>query len=299
MPLTKERYFAIALWVAVPIIGIFFYYFGVIQNLSSLIEQVLAGLFIAMILGGVALWWKGKKTATDMSVIVSNFDPKLRHIEARLFYPSLPKWKRFLHFNERKERNPKKKNPRHKLILVKDLKKAYYVGAYGWNLIVKDKIEWFSENEQDLEEWCKKEGYTLIPNEATEDSLLEPYFKAEIRDKKKEYHRGEPVLFRTLYRGDLVNGFFDNEIVSPDGTTIAWVWAPDTLKSGDPNVGGELNGYGTYTSNWNWNIPRNAPVGKYRVFMRVYNHLGFGNRPIIRQAEDTFMVAKRKQERRG
>lgn len=220
-----------------------------------------------------------------------HFDPKLTHVNARLFYPQMSRWKKFLHLDEKGERNPKKKKPRHKLILIKDLKKAYYIGAYAWNLIIGDKVEWFCEEEQDIEEWCKKEGYVLIKEEATEDSLLEPYFKAEVRDRKKKYRKGEPVLFRTHYRGELVNGFFDNEIVFPDERTHVWSWAPDTLINEHPSTPGSLHGYVNHPSDWNWDIPSNAPAGTYRVFMRVYNHLEPGKRPIIRQAEDAFVVS--------
>lgn len=215
-------------------------------------------------------------------------DRNLQHVEARLFYPNNV---------IRENRDPKKNNPHHKIILLKDLKKAYYVGSYAWNLIIMNKIEWFSENDQDIEEWCNNEGYTLFKEDADEDNLLEPYFFAEIRNKKSTYRRGEPLLFRTIYRGNLTNGFFDNQIeaplgqVFPDGRPVAWSWAPDTLDNDHPTTRGNLDGLvNTYSSDWSWIIPRNAPVGEYTIYMRVYNHIRVGERPIVAQQEDVFVV---------
>jgi hypothetical protein len=169
------------------------------------------------------------------SLSKTGFDRRFDHVEARLFYPLNIKY-------ENGERDPRKNNPRHKLILMTDLRKAYRVGKYAWNLIYEDRIRWHSEDEQNLEEWCKKEGYTLIPLDATEDRLLEPYSEAVMVNKKEVFKRGEIILFKTRYRGELVKGFFSNQIFTPESTTFSnglnrtSSWAPDTLESGDPNI---------------------------------------------------------------
>lgn len=218
---------------------------------------------------------------------VNPFNPKYDYIEARLFYPRTISWER---------RDPRKIKPHYKLILIKDLKKAYYVGSYVWNLILTNQIEWVTEDEEDLDEWCGKKGYALIKEDATEYNLLEPCFYAEIKDKKFTYRHGEQVLFYTHYRGNLVNGFFDNEILLPnskvfsDGKPMTWSWAPDTLDNVYYATKGNLNGYVNHESNWNWCIPQNAPRGEYQIYMRVYNHLDINNRPIIDQKEDTINV---------
>jgi len=181
--------------------------------------------------------------------------------------------------------------------LVFDLKKAYWVGKFAWNLIIEDKVEWFSEEDQDLDQWCKKEGYTWMKEEATEDKLLEPYFEAEIKDKKAEYRQGEAVFFKVCYRGELTNGFFDNEItplsgrILPNGRPSYWCWDPDTLPN--PNSGGKLEDYVTHTSNWDWSIPQDAPLGQYRVIMGIHNYFDMQTRPRIAHKEETITIISR------
>jgi len=69
-----------------------------------------------------------------------------------------------------------------------------------------------------------------------------------------------------------------------------WSWSPDTLPNDHPSTKGKLDGYGNYSSDWSWIIPRNAPTGQYTIFMRVYNHLEAGSRPIIAQREEVVNV---------
>ena len=158
------------------------------------------------------------------------------------------------------------------------------------------KIEWFTEDDQDLEEWCKEEKYTLIKKDATEADLLEPYVCEKIVDKKEYYRRGDAILFRTHYRGELTNGFYTNQIFLPEGKTFSngsnrvSVWAPTTLEDGHYATRGKLNGYINHESRWSWSVPRDAPIGQYRIYMRVHNHFGINNRPIVAQSEDTFTV---------
>jgi hypothetical protein len=225
-----------------------------------------------------------------------SFDPKFKHVSARLFYTPKRWWHRkrvtTKHWWEISKQTPS----RHKLILVNDLKRAYWVGKFAWNLIIEGKIEWFSEEDQDLDEWCTKEGYTPFHEEADENKLLEPYFFAEIVDKKAEYKKGENLLFKTRYRGKLTNGFFSNQIFPPDGQRFSdgsnrvSYWAPDTLESGDPNVGGKLNGYVNHISKWHCSIPLDAPLGQYRIYMRVCNHFPAAHRAVVAEAKDTFRV---------
>lgn len=272
------------------------YVFKLIENPSLEVGSIKGIVGIVAIIGATALTVyllinRMKKPKTDVATsIIGSRDPRLKHVEARLFYSSDVNW-------EKKQIDPKKNNPRHKLILVKDLKKAYHVGTYAWDLILKNKIEWFSEDDQDLEEWCKKRGYTLIPDDASEDKLLEPYYLFEIVDKKTEYMRGESVYFRTHYRGRLIKGFFDNEMTPlsgerlPDGRSSYWKWSPETMDN--PYGEGKLDGFFDHQETWNWIIPYDAPTGQYRVIMGVLNHHDVNNRPRIAHKEDIITLVKR------
>jgi hypothetical protein len=145
-------------------------------------------------------------------------------------------------------------------------------------------------------------NYRLIEQVAKESDLLTAYAKAIINKKKKQYKRGEAILFWTHYRGELTNGFFSNQVFSPerktfsDGTNRVSSWAPDTLESGDPNIAGKLNGYVTHVSQWSWNIPLDAPLGQYRIYMRVHNHFRADSRPVVYESEDSFLVVSDKSE---
>ena len=127
-------------------------------------------------------------------------------------------------------------------------------------------------------------------------------FDAEILDRRESYGRGQEIRFRTYYRGELIHGFYDNEIFPPKGKQFGssiwvgqsgsmWSWDPNTLPDINFYTPGKLNGYVNYEGQWNWRIPMDAPSGEYTIYMRVYNHLGIGQRPIQGQKEASFVVS--------
>lgn len=264
-----------------------------IPNLPLTIPDLLS--IMLLVLGIILIIIDIKRKPTFEKKDEPNFD----HIEAWFFYSKKYSW-------GKGERDPKKHVPRQKLVLLKDLKKAYYMGEYALNLVLNDKIKSsLTDNEQDnLHEWCNARGYDLIPNDGTKDRLLEPYFKAEIKDKKSEYHPRDIVLFRTHYRGKLTNGFYHNEIVHsenkkfPSGTfhrlkNHDYSRGTDTLSNRAKwkwfwFIKGKLNGYVNYSSEWSWIIPYNAPKGKYHIKMCVYNWNSV--KTVVEQKEETIVV---------
>jgi hypothetical protein len=293
MGITKRGCIGVIILIITPVLFFFFYYIGVITDVITVLEQILVAVFAVMIVSGVALIYNGWKTPSKKAD-KPNFD----HVEAWFFYS-----KKFKH--SLGERDPKKHVPRQKLVLVKDLKKAYYVGEYALNLVLAGKIRsWFSDDKQDnLDEWCRAKGCKLIPEEATEDKLLEPYFHAEIKNKKEKYHAREQVLFKTHFRGKLTNGFFHNEIVNselkkfPSGRFGRLKnhdnsWATDTLSYWakwifiDRFFKGKLNGYVNYLSEWSWAIFEKMPKGEYRIYMRIFGE----NQAVIREKEETIVI---------
>jgi len=297
MVFTREGWLGIVIIISIPVITATLYFARSITNLQSFVEEVLVFVLGTMAIVGVGLIYRGLKPNESLEHEKVFFNPMFKHIEARLFYSPKRRWEETRVIEKHWWEIRKQKPSRSKLVLVKDLKKAYYVGTYAWNLIIERKIEWFAEDDQNIEEWCKREGYKLIKQNASEDNLLEPFFDAKISDKKAQYRQGEAVFFETIYRGKLTNGFFDNEITPLSGQILPnrrpsyWCWDPDTLPN--PNSGGKLEDYVTHTSNWDWSIPQDAPLGQYRVIMGIHNHFDMQTRPRIAHKEETITIISR------
>ena len=54
-----------------------------------------------------------------------------------------------------------------------------------------------------------------------------------------------------------------------------------------PILRGKLNGYIVKESEWSWCVPLKAPLGQYRIAMRVYNN---ALPMVIREKEDVINV---------
>jgi len=123
-------------------------------------------------------------------------------------------------------------------------------------------------------------------------------FEAEIVDKK-EFEVGETVFFKVRFRGNLKNGFFDTMIKAPegkhlpDGSDHIWCWDRETLPDSYPNTPGKLHGFVVKASTWGWPIPLEYPTGEYTLYIRVYDHLGVGNRPVIREKKEIITIVSR------
>lgn len=109
------------------------------------------------------------------------------------------------------------------------------------------------------------------------------------------FHRGDTFQTKIRFKGKLVGGFFDNRIEAPIGKTFPggseiW-WCPDTDTAPGPlDKPGKLIGEGEWESTWTCKIGNNFPVGKYRINICVYDHLGSGNRPVIKEKTITMDV---------
>src|SRR3972149_12004408 len=104
------------------IVGYLLFSGGVnLLDFSTGLALLLAGSAITVLWWGFKpeiMRWLKKKPTPDAVAISSSLDHSLRHVEARLFYPVDVRW-------NKKQRDPKKNNPRLKLVLIKDLKEAY------------------------------------------------------------------------------------------------------------------------------------------------------------------------------
>lgn len=116
-----------------------------VVTICSFVLQVIPILTNIQVIIPVSLGWWIPFVSTVILIIFltiwiirrSNtkvYEPNFDHIEYWFFYS-----KKFKH--ELGERDPKKHVPRQKLVLIKDLKKAYYVGKYALNLVLSDEIK--------------------------------------------------------------------------------------------------------------------------------------------------------------
>jgi hypothetical protein len=135
-------------------------------------------------------------------------------------------------------------------------------------------------------------------------NLREPVFLAEIRAKKEAYDRGDKIVFRSKYKGNVVkNAFFANYITAPNGTLFNYTtpnvekdfqsvrtWPKKTLDEWSDK--GKLNGYvNTDWVEWSWDIPTNAPIGQYKVLMAIWNTFKNDNKlPFITTGTKIFVT---------
>src|SRR2546426_12501259 len=71
-------------------------------------------------------------TIADSPSFHPNLDPRYYHLEARLFYGPGVRW-------GKRERDPHKNNPQHKLLLEVKTNKAYFMRDDMWNLVLENK----------------------------------------------------------------------------------------------------------------------------------------------------------------
>jgi hypothetical protein len=156
----------------------------------------------------------------------------------------------------------------------------------------------------------KRLQHTMTKQE-TFQYLQEPSFEAQIIKRKQRYIRGKGIVsFRSRFKGKLTNGFFANQIFTPEvvnGTTVHVDYfdattpnvAPDKRSAISPctdtleywEAEGKLHGdVDTDWKEWSWEIPEYAPLGRYRVKMMVWNTFTGNVKEPYRTIEDTFEV---------
>lgn len=118
-------------------------------------------------------------------------------------------------------------------------------------------------------------------------------FSAEILEKK-QFRLGETVRTKIHFKGTLQGGFYDNMFRAPKGKTFPWGgsdwWCPDPNTSPTTAGQGKLIGEVDKESTWGCTIPLDYPTGEYVVYIRVYDHLPNGQRPVIRERVETIEI---------
>ena len=116
-----------------------------------------------------------------------------------------------------------------------------------------------------------------------------PFFKSSISPKKVK--QGDYYITKVHFKGRVKNAFFDNKVQHLDSNWSTWNWDPKMLRDGRPTTPGELRGqvdqnsqYTHTTSGW--------PIGKYKIYTRVYEHPipGKATRYIISEDQHNFEV---------
>ena len=88
----------------------------------------------------------------------------------------------------------------------------------------------------------------------------------------KSVKQGEKYATKVQFKGRLKNGFFDNLVRHLDSKWKTWNWDKGTLINSGHTTPGELHGDVDIEREYTW--PTNKwPKGKYKIFVRVYDHL--------------------------
>jgi hypothetical protein len=103
---------------------------------------------------------------------------------------------------------------------------------------------------------------------------------------------GDAYTTEVTYRGTVQNGFFDNRVVHQTSDFRKWNWDPETLPSSSSGAPGTLNGVVDITKAYSHST-RNWPIGKYKIYVRLYSHPtpGVPGRIMVAEEEHDFEVA--------
>lgn len=101
--------------------------------------------------------------------------------------------------------------------------------------------------------------------------------------------QGSNYITKVNFRGTLKNGFFDNYIKHSSSNFYRWNVDKETLPVSKPTDPGTLHGsveisreYSHSTKDW--------PIGKYKIFVRTYDHLTPGETARIIVAENVHEI---------
>ena len=77
---------------------------------------------------------------------------------------------------------------------------------------------------------------------------------------------------RYSFKGNLLNGFFDNKVINLETGKHFWVIDPDTLDNSKSNTPGNLHGHQNIKDKLVNFSTVGLSLGKYRMFSRIYEH---------------------------
>ncbi len=102
------------------------------------------------------------------------------------------------------------------------------------------------------------------------ESIIENIFYSRITPKRIK--QGDEYKTLVQFNGYLRNGFFDNYIQHLESKWTTWNWDKSTLNNIDHTSPGKLHGKVNIKSTFKWST-ENWPIGNYRIYVRVYDHI--------------------------
>jgi len=112
--------------------------------------------------------------------------------------------------------------------------------------------------------------------------VVEPQFESAIIPSIAK--QGENYRTRVKFIGKVLNGFFDNYVKHVESNWDTWNWDKKTLNNTGHSASGELHGNVDTEREYEWPTT-NWPKGKYKIYVRLYDHLVPGEVGRIRLAE--------------
>ena len=83
--------------------------------------------------------------------------------------------------------------------------------------------------------------------------------------------QGDNYTTNVKFKGEVINGFFDNLIRHKEKSWKTWNWDSETLPDANQNSGGTLNGYIDINKSYTHST-KDWPKGKHTIYIRLYNH---------------------------
>jgi len=116
---------------------------------------------------------------------------------------------------------------------------------------------------------------------------LEPKLTSSITPKKIK--QGEKYTTTVEFVGSLKNGFFDNLAKHQLSDFKIWNWDYNTIDNSQKKTPGNLHGNVKTSSSYSWDTS-NWPIGKFNIYVRVYDHPIPGEPTRIRIAEEVHEI---------
>jgi hypothetical protein len=139
--------------------------------------------------------------------------------------------------------------------------------------IINPQIDFF-KYESDNTNW-RREAHRfrncyLELIERLKELFIDIKFDAHILPEKVK--QGESYTTKVYFKGRVRNAFFDNFVEHIESGFHQWNWDRNTLKNLRGTSPGELHGDVEIKRTYKWSTT-NWPIGKYKIYTRLYDHM--------------------------